>query len=153
MVTVHQWPDPVAGLEEMRRVTRGPVVVLTFDPVALRRLWLSEYVPELYDVEEDRLGSIDVIATALGSHSVVHPVPVPFGCVDGFTEAFYGRPESLLDPAVRAAQSAWSFVDPDVEQEFVDRLADDLATGRWDRRYGHLRHQDHFDGGLRLVVG
>jgi len=30
--------------------------------------------------------------------------------VDGFTEAFYARPERFLDPAVRRAQSAWGFV-------------------------------------------
>src|SRR5699024_786885 len=29
--SVHQWKDPAAGLREMRRVTRGPVVVLTCD--------------------------------------------------------------------------------------------------------------------------
>src|SRR4051812_41804637 len=29
-VTVHQWSDLAAGLAEMRRVTRGPVVILTF---------------------------------------------------------------------------------------------------------------------------
>ncbi len=34
-VTVHQWPDPGVGLAELRRVTAGPVVVLTFDPEAL----------------------------------------------------------------------------------------------------------------------
>ncbi|MDP9397071.1 MAG: class I SAM-dependent methyltransferase, partial [Actinomycetota bacterium] len=38
MLTVHQWPDPVAGLAELRRVARGPVVVLTFDPDAFDRL-------------------------------------------------------------------------------------------------------------------
>jgi ubiquinone/menaquinone biosynthesis C-methylase UbiE len=30
-VTVHQWRDAIAGLRELRRVSRGPVVVLTFD--------------------------------------------------------------------------------------------------------------------------
>ena len=35
MVTVHQWADPDQGLRELRRVSRGPVVVLTFDGDAL----------------------------------------------------------------------------------------------------------------------
>ena len=35
MVTVHQWRDVDQGLREMRRVSRGPVVVLTFDAPAL----------------------------------------------------------------------------------------------------------------------
>jgi ubiquinone/menaquinone biosynthesis C-methylase UbiE len=34
-ITIHQWSDLEAGLLEMRRVTRGPVVLTTFDPAAL----------------------------------------------------------------------------------------------------------------------
>jgi hypothetical protein len=30
-LTVHQWADAVKGLGELRRVARGPVVILTFD--------------------------------------------------------------------------------------------------------------------------
>jgi hypothetical protein len=33
----------------------------------------------------------------------------------------------------------------------LDRLRSDLADGRWDRRYGHLRHEAELDVGLRLV--
>jgi hypothetical protein len=106
VITVHQWPDPTAGLAEMRRVTRGPVVILTFDPDGVGQLWLSEYVPELFAVEAGRYPSIATIATTLDPGSSVHPVPIPFDCVDGFTEAFYGRPEAFLDPAVRRSQSA-----------------------------------------------
>jgi len=46
-VTVHQWADTDAGLRELRRVSRGPLVVLTFDGEALDRLWLADYAPEL----------------------------------------------------------------------------------------------------------
>ena len=31
MVTIHQWGDRDRGLRELRRVARGPVVILTFD--------------------------------------------------------------------------------------------------------------------------
>ena len=31
--TVHQWSDLDAGLAEMRRVTKGPVVVMSCDPL------------------------------------------------------------------------------------------------------------------------
>jgi ubiquinone/menaquinone biosynthesis C-methylase UbiE len=41
-VTVHQWPDLEKGLSELRRVTRGPIVILTFDGDALDRLWLAD---------------------------------------------------------------------------------------------------------------
>ena len=36
-------------------------------------------------------------------------MPIPLDCEDGFVEAFYGRPEALLDPEVRRSQSAWAF--------------------------------------------
>ncbi len=36
--SVHQWGDLRAGLQELRRVTRGPVVILTCDPDLVRRL-------------------------------------------------------------------------------------------------------------------
>ncbi len=152
-VTIHQWPDPAAGLAELRRVTVGPVVVLTFDPEALDTLWLAQYSPELYSAETRRYPSIDSIIDALGPRTIVVPVPVPFDCSDGFTEAFYGRPEAFLDPAVRGSQSAWSFVGADAETRAVDNLTSDLASGRWDERFGHLRHQPTFMGSLRLVVG
>ncbi len=151
-VTVHQWPDPLGGLAEMRRVASGPVVVLTFDPAALDVLWLAEYSPELYAAESRRYPTIDSVVAALGPGTTSAPVPVPFDCVDGFTEAFYGRPEAFLDPAVRRSQSAWSFVGADAEARAVETLAADLATGRWDGRHGHLRTQAAFAGSLRLVT-
>ena len=152
-ITIHQWPDYRAGLAEMRRVTVGPVVVLTFDPDALTTLWLAEYSPELYAAEARRYPTIRAVMAALGRHATSRPVPVPFDCTDGFTEAFYGRPEAFLDPTVRRSQSAWSFVPPEAEARAVDALAADLATGRWDEKYGRLRHEESFIGSLRLVVG
>jgi len=50
-VTVHQWAEPDTGLREMRRVSRGPVVVLTFDGDTIDLLWLADYVPELITAE------------------------------------------------------------------------------------------------------
>lgn len=83
---------------------------------------------------------------------VVEVVPVPFDCADGFAEAFYGRPERMLDPSVRAAQSSWGFLASGEEARSVAMLSADLESGAWDKRYGHLRTQPTFDGGLRLVI-
>ncbi|MGC3993918.1 MAG: methyltransferase domain-containing protein [Propionicimonas sp.] len=151
-VTIHQWRDPAAGLRELRRVSSGPVVVLTFDPAAVPEWWLDEYVPELFAAEAARYPTIDAVCTALGGVTSVARVLIPLDCTDGFTEAFYGRPEAFLDPAVRAAQSAWNFADPPTIAAGLDRLAADLASGAWDARHGHLRSQPWFHGAVRLVV-
>ena len=80
------------------------------------------------------------------------PIDIPFDCVDGFAEAFYGRPEDLLRADVRRAQSAWGFVRADVEQRGVEHLRTELESGAWDERFGVLRTQPTFAGSLRLVV-
>ena len=151
--TVHQWADLTRGLAELRRVARGPVVVMTCDPEALDRFWLSEYAPEVIATEARRYPSIVPILTALGARSEVDVVPIPLDCTDGFGEAYYGRPEALLDPGARLACSAWSFVGPEVEARFETALRADLASGAWDARHGHLRAQPTFAGSLRLVIG
>jgi SAM-dependent methyltransferase len=152
-VTIHQWPDPERGLAQMRRVTTGPVVILTFDPVPPVHWWLIDYVPELFDVEAKRMPPIGDITAALGGRSEVRTVLLPADCTDRFGQALFARPEQLLDANVRRAMSAWSFVDPAVTDAFVAHLADDLASGAWDEKYGDFRSLPQFDGGLRLVIG
>jgi SAM-dependent methyltransferase len=151
-VTVHQWPDPAAGLAELRRVCGGAVVLLTFDPAAVGEFWLASYAPELAAVDARRMPPLGLLAEALGGVVTATTVPLPFDCVDGVTEAFYGRPEALLDPEVRRTQSGWSFLDAGVEERAVEALRADLASGAWDARWGHLRTQRSYDGSLRLLV-
>ncbi|MBN9221160.1 MAG: methyltransferase domain-containing protein [Mesorhizobium sp.] len=151
--TVHQWPDLTQGLAEMRRVTRGPVIILSCAPDELNRFWLDDYAPEVIAVEASRYPTMEAIVEALGGEAQVLPVPIPLDCTDGFGEAYYGRPERLLDPGARLANSAWSFVDASVGERFVADLGRDLESGEWDRRHGHLRTQPEFDGSLKLVVG
>ncbi|MDR3500590.1 MAG: methyltransferase domain-containing protein [Parvibaculum sp.] len=153
MVTVHQWPDLATGLGEMRRVTRGPVLVLSFDGDAFDRYWLGDYVPELMEAERRRMPSMAAIREGLGGRVEILSVPIPADCVDGFTEAFYARPEMLLDASVRRAQSSWGFIDRSVEERFVATLSADLKSGAWDDRYGLWRQAPFFDGSLRLIVG
>jgi SAM-dependent methyltransferase len=151
--SVHQWPDLAAGLGELRRVARGPVVILSIDPDFDEHFWLSDYAPEVLETEAGRFPSIERIADALGGTTEVRTVPIPLDCTDGFNQSFYGRPEILLEPGARKANSAWSFVGDDIQDRFVRNLSADLASGLWDERYGGLRTQPTFDGGLRLVIG
>jgi len=150
--TVHQWADPARGLAELRRVTRGPVVVMTLDVETLSGFWLGEYLPERLAAEQNRFPPLTAIREALGGRTEVTPVPIPLDCTDGFIEAYYGRPEALLDPAVRAAQSGWQFISDNVASAGLRRLADDLADGSWDTRQGHLRRQPSYTGPLVLVT-
>jgi SAM-dependent methyltransferase len=150
-VTIHHWEPAAAGLAELRRVARGTVVVFTFELDGLPA-WQHEYLHEGLVLERPRFPAIDDVAAALGGRTRVEHIPTPGDCLDGFFEAFWRRPEALLDPAVRGAQSMWALLEPDVEQRIVDRLSDALSSGAWDAEHGHLREQDSFDGALRLVI-
>ena len=77
---------------------------------------------------------------------------MPIDCVDGFSEAFYARPERFLEPDVLQSHSAWSFVGDEVRERFVRELRDDLRSGAWDKKYGHWRQMPYYEGSLRLVV-
>ncbi|WP_062214134.1 class I SAM-dependent methyltransferase [Streptomyces sp. NBRC 109706] len=149
--SVHQWQDVRAGLAEMRRVATGPVVVLTCDPALVRDFWLYEYAPPVLDAEARRYPPVDVIAEAVGGRVTVEPVRIPADCVDGFNEAYYGRPEMLLEPGARRACSSWSFVEPAVADAAVARLRADLDSGAWDARHGALRHRPEYHGSLVLI--
>lgn len=150
-VTVHHWEPPEDGLREMRRVARGPVVVFTFDLDCLVA-WQQDLLAEGLAIERRRFPTIVAIATALGGRTRVEHIPTPADCADGFFEAFWNRPERLLDPAVRRAQSMWTMLEPGQEDRIVNRLAVALQSGAWDAEHGHLRKIDSYAGSLRLVI-
>jgi hypothetical protein len=72
--------------------------------------------------------------------------------MDGFNEAYYGRPEMLLDPDARLACSSWSFAMASAVSRFERDLRRDLESGAWDERFGALRTMPSYDGSLRLVI-
>lgn len=150
-VTIHHWQPREAGLAELRRVARGPVVVFTFELDSLPP-WQLDYLREGVELERPRFGTIEEVAAALGGRTRVERIPTPADCSDGFFEAFWNRPEALLDPAVRASQSLWALLDRETEARVVERLRSALESGAWDAEHGHLRRQQSFDGALRLVI-
>lgn len=149
--SVHQWSDLKAGLKEMRRVARGPVIVLTCDPDLVRDFWLYEYAPLVLDTEARRYPALGDITQALGGRATVESVPIPADCTDGFNEAYYARPERLLDRGARQACSAWNFIEPALQEQYIDRLRHELDAGLWDERYGALRQQASLNGSLVLI--
>ena len=152
ILTIHHWTDQAAGLQELRRVARRRVVLLTWDPGGIDDFWLTaEYFPEIIDLDLPRFPPVAALAGSLGAIRAI-PVPVPHDCQDGFLGAFWRRPESYLDPKVRGGISAFAQIAPEAERRGVTRLAEDLRSGRWEARHGALRGSDSLDIGYRLVV-
>ena len=150
VLTIHHWTDPAKGLAEMRRVSRGPVVILTFDP-GFRGFWLTEYFPGLIALDEEHMPPMTLYGDHLGRVEVL-PVPIPHDCTDGFLAAYWRRPALYLDPRIRAAMSSF-WVLGDAAEAGVAALAADLESGAWAERYGAVRDEPALDCGYRLVVG
>jgi SAM-dependent methyltransferase len=147
ILTVHHWRDKETGLREMRRVTRGRIVMLTFDPA--HRPWLTDYLPELARLDEEQMPAIRDYERWLGPVEVA-PVLVPHDCSDGFLHAYWRRPTAYLDPRIRAGSSSFWAI-RNVEAGLA-KLKQDLESGEWERRYSELLSLDAYDAGYRLVL-
>ncbi len=149
ILTVHHWPDQARGLDEMARVARRRVVVVTWDP-STSGFWLTDdYFPEIFEIDRPLFPSIEDFRRALGRVEV-HPLPIPHDCVDGFLGAYWRRPHAYLDAGVRSAISTFAKLH-DLGRG-LDRLRRDLEDGSWTRRYGDLLDQPEIDLGYRIVI-
>jgi SAM-dependent methyltransferase len=151
LLTVHHWPDPTAGLRELRRVARGAVVVFTFDREVHGAQWLvAEYLPAMLELDRDVPAPHD-IAEALGGGRV-EVVPIAADCADGFCHAWWQRPHAYLDPAVRGCISGIARLPRTVVDDAMGRLRRDVVSGAWERRHPELLTATEIDAGYRLVV-
>jgi len=129
-------------------VTRGQVVVLTYDP-SHRGFWLADYIPELVALDEAQMPRMTDYEAWLGPVEILAAL-IPHDCIDGFLCAYWRRPAAYLDPRNRAAMSSFWTVD-DISAG-LGRLAGDLDSGAWAQRYSELLDLDECDFGYRLVT-
>jgi SAM-dependent methyltransferase len=151
VLAVQHFDDVDRGIAEMVRVASRCVVLVTMDVDVLSRVWImSEYVPEALAFHAQAFPSIDHLRELLPGASV-SPFAVPRDFTDRFFAALWATPEAHLEPAVRAASSAWHQLPAEVVDRAVSRLRRDLESGDWDRRHGELRRLGELDVGLRLI--
>jgi SAM-dependent methyltransferase len=154
VLTVHHWDhDQDRGVREMRRVARDAVVIVTYDPRVSGQMWLmTEYLPEVAQLDRQIFPAPGVIGSWLGGDTRVHTMPVPRDTPDWMLGSFWAHPERVLDDHARAATSGFARMGPEVVDRVLTALERDLRSGEWDRRHGHLRRLEDYDVGLRLII-
>lgn len=152
VLTVHHWPDRARGLEELARVARQRVVVVTWDPSSFG-FWLTDdYFPDLIEIDRRIFPTVADFEDVLGRVEV-QPLLIPYDCVDGFLGAYWRRPHAYLDAGVRGAISTFAKLhDVGRDLDGLERLRRDLADGTWERRYGDLLSRSEVDLGYRIVI-
>jgi SAM-dependent methyltransferase len=154
ILTIHHWDrDQERGVRELRRVARGPVVILTFDPQVSARMWLmADYLPEVAELDRRIFPTPQTLARWLDAEVDVREVPIPRDTPDWTLGSFWAHPERVLDAQARSSTSGFARMPPAVVNRVVEAVRRDLQDGAWDARHGHLRELDEFDAGLRLLV-
>jgi SAM-dependent methyltransferase len=154
ILTVHHWDeDRERGVREMRRVARGPVVILTFDAEVSARMWLiADYIPGIAELDRRTCPPPETLAGWLGGEVEIREVPIHRDTPDWSLGSFWAHPERVLDARARRATSGFARMPPEVVDGVVEAVGRDLHDGTWDARHGHLRDLDEYDAGLRLVV-
>ena len=154
VLSLHHWDEQQEqGVRELRRVASGPVVLLTCDPDVSGNMWLmSDYLPEIAELDRQIFPSMTQLATWLGGTTHVEVIPVPRDTCDWMLMSFWAHPERVLDASARNATSGFARMPVDVVERAVSAVRRDLNDGTWDARNGALRDLDEHDAGLRLVL-
>ncbi|HMJ33501.1 MAG TPA: methyltransferase domain-containing protein [Baekduia sp.] len=154
VLTVHHWDrERERGVRELRRVARGPVVIVTFDPAVSARMWLpADYLPEVAEQDLRDFPSMEQLAAWLGPGTRVEPFPIPRATPDWTFGSLWAHPERVLDEQVIAGTSGFARLPPQARDRAVEAVRRDLRSGAWDERHGHLRALDAYDAGMRVVV-
>ena len=155
VLTMHHWSDVAAGLRELRRVARRRVVLFTWAPDFDDALWLTtDYLPEIRVRDRAIFPSLPTVVAGLQPHRgvAVEPVPIPADCTDGFLGAWWRRPAAYLDPGIADGISSFRELGPKAVGPGLERLAADLESGEWERRFGHLLALEQLDLGYRLIT-
>jgi SAM-dependent methyltransferase len=153
LLTVHHWDaQQERGVRELRRVARGPVVILTYDPRVSARMWLMEYLPEVAELDRRIFPLPEQVAQWLGADTAIETVPIARDTPDWTLGSFWAHPERVLDAQARAGTSGFARMPAEVVARVVEAVRCDLEDGTWDARHGYLRHLAEYDAGLRLVT-
>lgn len=156
MLAFHHFADYRHALNEIYRVVgSGQVIFFTYAPTMVSSFWLTEYFPSFArDVESTFLPIPKLVEEIQAVADVVVnviPFPLPNDLSDAFAAVGWARPELYLRSSIRSGISSFSKIDDREIEIGLSRLYNDLEKGRWDRKYGHLRQQSHYDAGYRFV--
>lgn len=154
VLSLHHWDEAQErGVQELRRVARDRVVIVTYDAEVWAKVWLlRDYLPEIAALDLATFPPPARVAQWLGGEVRISPIPLSRDTPDWMLGSYWAHPERVLDPAARAATSGFARQPAAVIDRVVAALGADLASGAWDARNGALRQLADYDVGLRVIV-
>ena len=130
----------------LRRVARGPVVILTIDAEVCADMWLlRDYLPEAAALDRATFPALAPPGRVARRNSRGGDDPHGTNAPDWTLASFWAHPERVLDETARNATSGFARMDPAVVKRVASEVDKDLRSGTWDRRYGRLRNVNELD--------
>jgi ubiquinone/menaquinone biosynthesis C-methylase UbiE len=156
MLAFHHFQDYRKTLCEIyRAISGGQIVLFTYDPEVISSFWLTQYFPSfIADVRSTFLPILKLVSEIESITSVavsILPFPLPNDLSDSFAAVGWARPELYLDGNIRNGISSFAKISDNELDLGLTNLREDLETGVWDQKYGHLRQQEQYDVGYRFV--
>lgn len=148
VLSMHHWDNRALAFREINRVTTEKFVAITWDP-ASDPFWLTrDYFPEIYETDKRIFPALEEINDYFDDVKI-NPLRIPGDCKDGFLAAFWKRPGAYLNSTVRQSISPFSTLKN--LPEGLQKLEDDLASGRWAQNNHAILNLSFLDAGYRLI--
>ncbi len=156
ILALHHFSSLPMAAKEMRRLcSQGPIVVFTLDPRQGEKPWFNDYFPEVYKKDFQSFPPVGEVADMITREGrwekTIRKFPLPHDLSDKNMYSGWNKPEIYLDPHFRRNVSGLALASKSVVQRGMEFLRNDLRTGKWDEKYGHLRDQRFFDAGFRFI--
>jgi ubiquinone/menaquinone biosynthesis C-methylase UbiE len=156
VLAMHHFANYRKALQEASRVTNnGSMIIFTYDPALIANFWLTDYFPALVTEVQKTFITIEQLIldlTKITKREInVTPFLLPNDLVDAFAAVGWSKPELYLNSKIRRGISAFSQIESTEIKNGLSHLQQDLNTGIWEQKYGHLRTQNYYDAGYRFV--
>ena len=156
ILAFHHFQHPTKAIEEMIRVSKGNIVLFTFDPREVEIPWIAHYFPEVWEGAFDFFPPLADVKKQIESISdkqvSSYAFELPHDLTDYFAAAGWRKPEIYLDPIIRSCMSAFAIADQEKIEAGITRLKQDLKSGKWNADYGYLKNKESLDVGYRFIV-
>lgn len=155
ILCIHHFNDLRLALSETRRVAgSGPILIFTYDPLAIDKPWLFKYFPIFKEQIKNSFPSIETIQNVFSSKTECLSVsfPLPHNLKDAFVGSAWRYPERYLEQSFRDGTSAFRQLGEKICHEGLSLLEKDLDSGQWDLQFGYIRELKEYDHGYTFVL-
>ena len=157
-MATHHFSSLESAYSEIHRilVPRGRLVVFTADPRAVDDdCWLKEFFSPQFrlacDILPERDSVIALAESIFGTKAAITHFPLPHDLKDWFFYSAWRYPEKYLQDDFRNGISCFSMCVEEPTGFAVKKLSSDLQNGTWDKKYGHFRKMEHYNGGYYFL--